>query len=670
MSPSRKGCLAPCLCCLIYDSGTHAQHLCATTAGGQSELANRLIAAAAVGIIDGLHIGNCADQGYTVSIGQTTSGDCPGERCVDVALYAPTGSTICASDQITPLTAACASFDSIDDPGICGTQCETEARNLMSVSSCFPPFEIHSMLDTVTATCAGYVAVGDAVDACNRGLYFEAYFGEDVESAFSWQSLDGANFAAWTPDVEHETHEYDINFQSDEQFVSDIPGFDVTDKYLMRWRGYFTAEDQGYYAFSTTSDDGSMLYIDGNVVVDNDGLHGGRRREGIVTLSPGQHSIVITFFENDGGAMLQATVTPPNGREQVLGGDMLSNPFGCGDDVGVTVGAGERCAIGFCENVQDCPQCASGLSCMAPAGQPCAGTCFGTCAVEQSVGCSTCADLGWSDGGDGVCAESDPQDQPGWSSCENEITQADADELCTMVGARLCTAIELFENGEGQGTGCGHDRRLIWSSSSTLNSGNYNLQCRDFERVVVPGNVRNIRPGQFEPSCINVEETGAALRCCADTTCGVSSTSTDPDLVQLAQSVDELSTLVQAVIAGGLVETLSGPGPFTVFAPSNEAFAALGQATVSALLADHARLVDVLTYHVVSGEVLSSDLSSGMRVATVEGQQLLVRIKGGTVTIVGGSSRARVVQADVQASNGVAHVIDAVLLPPSAGGQH
>jgi len=476
-----------------------------------------------------------------------------------------------------------------------------------------------------------------------------------------------ANFDAWIPDVEHESHEYDIDFANDDAFVDDIPDFDVTDKYLMRWRGHFTAEEQGYYAFSTTSDDGSLLYIDGNVVVDNDGLHGSTRREGIITLSPGQHSIVITFFENNGGAQLQVTVTPPNGREQVLGGDMLSNPFGCGDDMGVTVGANQRCAIDFCEDISDCPQCAAGLRCTAPAGQPCAGTCFGTCVAEQGPGCSTCADLGWRDGGDGVCAESDGQSQAGWSSCQNEIAQADADELCMSVGARLCTAVELFENNEGQGTGCGHDSRLVWSSSSSLNSGSYNLRCNPYEKVVVPGNVRNIRPGQLEPSCVNVDEAGAALRCCADTTCGASA-STDPNLVQLAQSVDALSTLVQAVIAGGLVDTLSGPGPFTVFAPSNDAFAALGQAAVSALLADHDQLVDVLTYHVVSGEVLAADLSSGMRIETVEGQNLRVRIKGGTVTLVGGTSSARVVQADVQASNGVAHVIDAVLLP--RGGHH
>jgi transforming growth factor-beta-induced protein len=156
-----------------------------------------------------------------------------------------------------------------------------------------------------------------------------------------------------------------------------------------------------------------------------------------------------------------------------------------------------------------------------------------------------------------------------------------------------------------------------------------------------------------------------------DSTCGFCGTGGDggddgtPDIVTLAQSVDALSTLVQAVIAGGLVPVLQGPGPFTVFAPTNDAFAALGQATVTALLADHDRLVDVLTYHVLPVEVHSSDLRNGMHATTVEGGDLTVRINRGTVTINGDGSRARVVQADVQASNGVVHVIDSVLLPPA-----
>ena len=115
--------------------------------------------------------------------------------------------------------------------------------------------------------------------------------------------------------------------------------------------------------------------------------------------------------------------------------------------------------------------------CEQPSGQACAGTCFGTCVALDGPGCSTCSELGWATGGDQVCAESDGQTEVGWSSCQNEIAHADADEMCMSVGARLCTAAELFENAEGQGTGCGHDNRLIWSSDSSLSSGGVNLRC-------------------------------------------------------------------------------------------------------------------------------------------------------------------------------------------------
>ena len=133
------------------------------------------------------------------------------------------------------------------------------------------------------------------------------------------------------------------------------------------------------------------------------------------------------------------------------------------------------------------------------------------------------------------------------------------------------------------------------------------------------------------------------------------------NLVETAVSVDDLSTLVTAVQAGDLVETLSSPGPFTVFAPTNAAFAALPDGTVSTLLepANKSQLQGVLTYHVVPGKLMASDLRDGQILTTVNGAQLEVRIENGTV-MVGG---ATVAMADVQASNGVAHVIDAVLLP-------
>merc|ERR1712209_108559 len=136
-----------------------------------------------------------------------------------------------------------------------------------------------------------------------------------------------------------------------------------------------------------------------------------------------------------------------------------------------------------------------------------------------------------------------------------------------------------------------------------------------------------------------------------------------PNIVELAQSVDDLSTLVAAVVAGDLVETLSSPGPFTVFAPTNEAFAALPAGTLDTLLKpeNKGQLVDILTYHVLPAKVLSTDLKPKQVVKTVEGKDLLVTIYKGNVY----ANKAKVVGADNMASNGVAHIIDGVLLPPS-----
>jgi uncharacterized surface protein with fasciclin (FAS1) repeats len=117
---------------------------------------------------------------------------------------------------------------------------------------------------------------------------------------------------------------------------------------------------------------------------------------------------------------------------------------------------------------------------------------------------------------------------------------------------------------------------------------------------------------------------------------------------------------VTAIKAAGLAETLSGKGPFTVFAPTNEAFAALPKGTLEKLLKPENRdaLKKVLTYHVVSGDLMAKDLKSG-KVPTVEGSTVAVKIEGKTVSV----NDASVVTADVDASNGVIHVIDKVLIP-------
>lgn len=134
------------------------------------------------------------------------------------------------------------------------------------------------------------------------------------------------------------------------------------------------------------------------------------------------------------------------------------------------------------------------------------------------------------------------------------------------------------------------------------------------------------------------------------------------DIVELAADTDALSTLVTAIEAAGLVETLQGDRPFTVFAPSNEAFDALPEGTLENLLFEENRdmLVEILTYHVVPGKVMSTDLSDGMSAETVQGSSVSVLIGDYGVSI----DDASVVEADVEATNGVVHVIDSVILPP------
>ena len=129
------------------------------------------------------------------------------------------------------------------------------------------------------------------------------------------------------------------------------------------------------------------------------------------------------------------------------------------------------------------------------------------------------------------------------------------------------------------------------------------------------------------------------------------------DIVDVAAKAGNFNTLVTAVKAAGLVDTLKGPGPFTVFAPTDAAFAKVPKAKLDALLADKAALTKVLTYHVVPGKVMAADVKAG-KVKTVEGQELTVTTKGGVMV-----DNAKVVSTDVAASNGVIHAIDTVLMP-------
>jgi uncharacterized surface protein with fasciclin (FAS1) repeats len=132
----------------------------------------------------------------------------------------------------------------------------------------------------------------------------------------------------------------------------------------------------------------------------------------------------------------------------------------------------------------------------------------------------------------------------------------------------------------------------------------------------------------------------------------------EQDIVDTAVAAGSFKTLVTALEEAGLVETLKGQGPFTVFAPTDEAFAKIPQDQLNALLADQEKLTAVLTYHVVAGKAVAADVKSGP-LETVQGQTLTVEVSATGVRV----DNAQVIQADVMASNGVIHVIDTVLMP-------
>jgi uncharacterized surface protein with fasciclin (FAS1) repeats len=137
----------------------------------------------------------------------------------------------------------------------------------------------------------------------------------------------------------------------------------------------------------------------------------------------------------------------------------------------------------------------------------------------------------------------------------------------------------------------------------------------------------------------------------------------DKTVVEVAVKNDDFKTLVTAVKAADLVETLSGKGPFTVFAPTNKAFAKLPEGTVAELLKpeNKKKLAAVLTYHVVPGKVMAKDVVKLSEAKTVQGSKISIEVKDGTVMV----DNAKVIKTDIPCKNGVIHVIDAVILPKS-----
>lgn len=136
---------------------------------------------------------------------------------------------------------------------------------------------------------------------------------------------------------------------------------------------------------------------------------------------------------------------------------------------------------------------------------------------------------------------------------------------------------------------------------------------------------------------------------------------TNRTIVDIAAGESKFSTLVELVKEAGLAETLSGPGPFTLFAPTNEAFSKVDAGTLAELKRDKTKLASVLKYHVVPGKVMAKDVTSLTSATSVEGSDIAIAVKGGKVMV----DEATVTATDISGSNGVIHVIDSVILPAS-----
>jgi uncharacterized surface protein with fasciclin (FAS1) repeats len=164
-------------------------------------------------------------------------------------------------------------------------------------------------------------------------------------------------------------------------------------------------------------------------------------------------------------------------------------------------------------------------------------------------------------------------------------------------------------------------------------------------------------------TAIGVSTAGASTRAGnMDTT-----PTTKQTIVQVAAANGDFDTLVTAVKKAGLVKALSGKGPYTVFAPTDEAFAKVPAETLNALLADKKALADVLTYHVVKGKIPASKLQPTQTVTTLEGKDITIDVADGKATITDGQGNtANITTTDIKTKNGIIHVIDGVLLPPSS----
>jgi transforming growth factor-beta-induced protein len=224
---------------------------------------------------------------------------------------------------------------------------------------------------------------------------------------------------------------------------------------------------------------------------------------------------------------------------------------------------------------------------------------------------------------------------------------ADGKEMATLEGSNVTFG---FVDGQKTVNGANLSGRGILASNGVIHV---------IDQVLLPPSMTGEAPAEEEAAADAAEGEAAA----AATEEAAAEEAPSADIVDTAVAAGDFNTLVAAVQAAGLVDALKGEGPFTVFAPTDEAFAAVPAETMDALLADPTGdLTQILLYHVVPEAVFSTDLQEGtVFVPTMQGNSVKIEVKDGTVTVNG----ANVVAADVMASNGVIHVIDAVILPPA-----
>jgi uncharacterized surface protein with fasciclin (FAS1) repeats len=181
----------------------------------------------------------------------------------------------------------------------------------------------------------------------------------------------------------------------------------------------------------------------------------------------------------------------------------------------------------------------------------------------------------------------------------------------------------------------------------------------DDQEVCPP--VVNILSGKDRSMRVNSFRCAAAVVVVLASGLGIRADAAEKDLVETAKAAGQFGTLLTAATKAGLVDTLKADGPFTLFAPTDEAFAKVPKETLDALLQDKAKLKEVLLYHVVRGKVMAADAVKLDSVKTVQGRPFTIEARGGKVMI----NNAQVIKADIGASNGVIHVVDTVLLPPA-----